>query len=384
MPPRSQYGVLHHFTVKLAEALVRQGITCTVLEAEWDNPRPFLDKIFSDRPDCTLSFNGLLPDDEGRFFCDLIGIPHVAFLVDSQNQFFPLIQSPNTIISCTDAFSRDFFMGVKSKNVLFVPHGVERELAPDPSLGKNFDVVMLNSLIDYEELRQEWKERYPKILVDAMDETIESALSDQSTWYVQALVYSLDRQIELKGSIDPARIDFSSVFDDLEMYLKGRSRVDLIKSIQDAEVHIFGSTGGKSWKEIIGKDMPNLVLHEPVPFAQALEIIQQSKIVLNISPWIRKGSHERVFASLACGSMPLTDENLFFNEHFKNGKDIAMFKYSELPVLNDTINEYLSNAQIRNEIVEKGRKKVMQHHTWDARAKQLIQELDPLLENLKT
>lgn len=384
MPPRSQYGVLHHFTVKLAEGFQRQGISCSVLEAEWNNPKPFLEKIFSDRPDCTLSFNGLLPDDEGRFFCDLIGIPHVAFLVDSQNQFFPLIQSPNTIISCTDRFSCDFFKGVNSKNnVLFVPHGVERELAPDKSLGKIFDVVMLSSLIDYEGLKEEWNERYPKMVLEAMDEAIETTLNDPKMWYVQAFVYALDRQIELRGAIDPAKIDFPSVFDDLEMYLKGRSRVDLIRSIDDAEVHIFGSTEGRGWNELLGKNKSNLVFHEPVPFAQALEIIKQSKIVLNIAPWIRNGSHERVFASLASGSLPLTDENLYLNENFVNGKDIAMYKYNDLSGLNDVINEYLSNDRLRNEIVDRGRAKVMKEHTWDERAKTLIEDLGPILENLK-
>ncbi len=54
------------------------------------NPRPFLDTLFADRPECTLSFNGLLPDAEGRFFCEMIQIPHVACLVDAPTQFFSL------------------------------------------------------------------------------------------------------------------------------------------------------------------------------------------------------------------------------------------------------------------------------------------------------
>jgi len=384
MPPRSQYGVLHHFTVKLAEAFSRQGVSCNVLEAEWNNPKPFLDKIFEDKPDFTLSFNGLLPDDEGRFFCDLIGIPHVAFLVDSQNQFFPLIQSPNTIISCTDRFSCDFFKGVQQgKNILFIPHGVERELAPDKSLGKNYDVVMMSSLMDFQKLREEWRENYPKIITDAMDEAIEMTLSDQDAWYVQSFVYALDRQIELKGAIDPTKINFPTIFDDLELYLKGKSRVDLIRSIHDAEVHVFGSTPGRSWKEILGKDMPNVKVHEAVPFANALEIIKQSKIVLNIAPWIRNGSHERIFVSLACGALPLAEENIYLKENFTSGKDIAMFAYKDLGGINDVVNEYLSNNQKREEIVQKGRAKVMEHHTWDARAKEILQDLGPILENLK-
>lgn len=385
MPPRSQYGVLHHFTEKLAEAFTRQGVESTILEAEWNNPKPFLDRLLSNKPDCTLSFNGLLPDDEGRFFCDLIGIPHVAFLVDSQNQFFPLIQSPNTIISCTDRYTCDFFKGIKSKNVLFVPHGVERELTPDREPLKTYDVVMLNSLIDYEEIRDEWKERYPPIIRDAMNEAIEATLADNSTWYVQAFVYSLDRQIELKGAIDPRQVDFPTVFDDLEMYLKGVSRIQLLRSIKDAEVHVFGAgVEGKSWSHFIGKDMPNIIFHEPVPYGQAMEIIKQSKIVLNICPWIRNGSHERVLVSLALGALPLTDENLFFKENFVNGKEIAMFSYPDMEKINDQINEYLSHDSLRDEITKAGREKVLKNHTWDARARQLIEELTPILHGKKS
>lgn len=382
MPPRSQYGVLHHFTEKLAEALSRQGVEATLLEAEWNNPKPFLDKLLNDKPDCTLSFNGLLPDDEGRFFCDLIGIPHVAFLVDSQNQFFPLIQSPNTIISCTDRFTCDFFKGVKSKNVLFVPHGVERELAPDPEHSKVYDVVMLNSLIDYESIREEWDEKYPPIIREAMGEAIEATLADSKTWYVQAFVYSLDRQIELKGAIDPRQVDFPTVFDDLEMYLKGLSRVQLLRSVKDAEVHVFGADAdGKTWRDFIGNDMPNITFHEPVPYGQALDVIRQSKIVLNVCPWIRNGSHERVLISLALGALPLTDENLFFKEYFENGKEIAMFAYQDMEKVNDMVNEYLSNEGARSAITEAGRAKVLKSHTWDSRAKQLIQELTPILSS---
>src|SRR5262249_10865415 len=88
MPPNiSQYGVLHHFTIKMNEALQRSGVRSRILEAQKDNPKPFLSELFNEIPDCTLSFNGLLPDKEGRFFCDLVKIPHVACTIDSPNAF---------------------------------------------------------------------------------------------------------------------------------------------------------------------------------------------------------------------------------------------------------------------------------------------------------
>lgn len=384
MPPRSQYGVLHHFTLKLAEALVRQGVDTEVLEAEWNNPKPFLEKIFTRKPDCTLSFNGLLPDDEGRFFCDLIGIPHVAYLVDSQNQFFPLVQSPNTIVVTTDQYSRDFFRGIKCRNVIFVPHGVERELSPDLEANRTYDVTILTSLVDYEDIRTRWKERFPKVIRDAIDEAIEETLLGDDVWYVQALVNSLDRQMELKGAIDPSKIDFISILDDMEMYIKGKSRVDLIKSIKDAKVHLFGSPGdAKSWGDYLGGNLPNIVIHEPVPYAQALDIFKQSKIILNASPWIRNGSHERVLSSMASEALVITDSNEFLRNNFQSGKDLVLYPYKDYETVNDLVNEYLSNHKKREEIVHKGRDSVMRAHTWDHRAKTLIKELAPILESMQ-
>src|SRR6516162_3155093 len=98
MPPLSQYSVLHHFTKKLHEALVQQGIVSRLLEAKHNDPGPFLDALLKDPPDCTLSFNGLLPDNQGRFFSDMIRIPHVACLVDSPTNFLTLVRSPYSVI----------------------------------------------------------------------------------------------------------------------------------------------------------------------------------------------------------------------------------------------------------------------------------------------
>jgi spore maturation protein CgeB len=384
LPPRSQYGVLHHFTVKLAEAFQRSGVETQVLEAEWNNPKPFLDKIFDGKPDCTLSFNGLLPDDQGRFFSDLIGIPHVAYLVDSQNQFFPLTQSKNTIVVATDRFACSFFKGIKCRHVLFVPHGIEKELAPDLEHDRTYDVTVLNSLIDYEAIRKNWKEQYPKIVRDAMDEAIEEVYTDSDAWYVQSFVSALDRQMELRGPLDPSLIDFISVLDDLEMYLKGKSRIDLIQSIKDSKVHVFGAPCETATWEKYLPNSKNVQIHEPVPYQQALEIIKQSKILINNSPWIRGGSHERILASMALETLVITDKNVFLNENFVDGKELVLYPTSEIDSVNDLVNEYLSSKEKREQITHQARDTVMRHHTWDNRTKLLIKELDPILESFKT
>jgi hypothetical protein len=241
MPPLSNYGVLHHFTEKMHQALQRAGINSRLLEAKREDPAPFLNALFEDEPECTLSFNGLLPDNQGRFFCDMIGIPHVACLVDSPNDFMPLTTSPSTIITCVDRSSVDFFKGTGFPRVMFLPHGVDRDLAPDPSGNREYDVVMLSSCIDYEGIHASWKKKYPAPIRKAMEEAAEQALSDLNTPYYQTFVAALNKQIQDQSGIDPDKVDFTEILDDLEMYIRGKDRVELVKSIKDAKIDVFGS-----------------------------------------------------------------------------------------------------------------------------------------------
>jgi spore maturation protein CgeB len=383
MPPKSQYGVLHHFTRKMAEALSRQNIFCRVLEAEYNNPRPFLEKIFNDSPDCTLSFNGLLPDKEDRFFCDLIRIPHVACLVDSPNQFFPLAKSPYTIITCPDRFACDFFRGLNAQNVLFMPHGVEKELAPDPKEERTYDVVMLSSCIDYEKIRESWKTLFPDAVCKLMDEAAEITLSDQDTPYVQAFVKAVDHAVGKSNGLDPSKIDFFLVFDQLEMYIRGKDRVELVKGVKDAKVDIFSSGNTGLWKKYLGKAHSNAIIHDAVPFEQALDVMKKSKIVLNSCPWIKNGGHERIFASIACGALVITNENIYMREHFKDRQNILFYQHGKWTDVNQKVNEYLADKSKREKVAAKGREIVMRDHTWDQRAKILVEQLNPILKNIR-
>jgi spore maturation protein CgeB len=303
MIPHSSYGVLQHLTQKMHEALLRAGVNSRLLEAKRTDPGPFLQALLEDPPECTLSFNGLLPDDQGRFFCDMIHIPHVACLVDSPNSFLPLTRSASTIITCVDRASVDFFKGMGFSSVFFLPHGVERSLVPDLGGKKDYDVVMLSSCIDYEGIRNGWKKKYPAPVRKAMEEAAEKALQDHQRPYYQAFVEALDRQVHQQTGIDPSTIDFIDILDEIEMYIRGKDRVELVRAIKNARVDIFGAAG---WKKYVG-DKKNVVIHDPVPFDQVLTIMKHSKIILNSCPWIVDGGHERIFAALACGALVIAN-----------------------------------------------------------------------------
>lgn len=383
MPPNvSQYGVLRHFTIKMHEALQRSGVHSRILEAQKDNPKPFLTELFKEVPDCTLSFNGLLPDSEGRFFCDLVKIPHVACTVDSPNGFFTLANSPYTIITCVDKNACDFFKGINASNVLFMPHGVERNLSAKGQQDKRqYDVLMLSSAIDFEELRTRWQKHFSGPLSKVIEEAAELALSDQTTSYVQAFVVTLDKFVSSGAAIDPTKIEFIEILDELETYIRGKDRVELIKGIRDAKVHLFGSTPAL-WKKLL-KNQSNVVFHEGVPFDQAIELMHQSKIVLNSCAWIKQGIHERTLAAMSSGAVALTAENDYVKQFFKDGVNISYYRYRQWDNVNETINKLLSNESKRQEMAAAGKEQVVHNHTWDNRAGVLLKELAPIINHFK-
>lgn len=386
MPVKSLYGVLHHFTIELAEALKRQGVKCRILEAERTNPGPFLEKLFGDPPQCTLSFNGLLPDEEGHFFCEMIKIPHVACLVDTPNQFVSLARSRYSIVTCSDKIDCDFFKGLNQNNAIFMPHGFDQHLISPIDNERSREVAVLASFIDHEQIQKSWQKKYPKLLGQAIEEAAEHALSEPNTSYVQALVNAVNRQTNQPGGVQPKDIDFISVLDDLVMYMKGKDRLELVKSIKDARVDVYGSSpqGVRTWKEAIGNKHPNITCHPSIPFQEALEVMKDSKIVLNSYPWVKYGAHERLFTTIACGAQPITTENTFLKETFTDGKDIAFYRYGKLDKVNDLVNSYLKDEKKRVKSVENGQKVILKHHTWDHRVKDLLKDLEPMLESIKT
>lgn len=383
MPPLNSYGVLHYFTKRIHEALIRAGIHARLLEAKRNEPGPFLNALFSDRPECTLSFNGLLPDDQGRFFSDLVRIPHITYLVDAPGNFLPLIQNKSGIIACADQTSLDVFKGLGFSKTLFLPLAADPLIETDVHHDRPYDVVMFASYIDHGSIRNSWKKKFSASLCRAMNNAVDIALADLTVPFFHAFAKAVDNEVSRQNSnLDPGKIDFVLVLEEIEQVISGKDRAELIKAIRDAKVDIFGSADSiTGWKKFLGRK-PNVTIHDPVPFEQAVEIMQSAKILLNSSPWISGGAHERIFTGAICGALIITNGNHFLTKQFQDGESMVFYQPSRWDKANHRINEYLSDANKRENVAMKGIEVVKKGHTWDHRVRQLIKELPPLLSSL--
>ena len=317
------YESKRHFTKKLAEAFERQNVKAHIVDVQESALNSSaISNIMRQQPEMTCSFNAILPLKKDHYLWDELEIPHLSMLVDPAIYSLDLVKSPYSIISCVDRFDCKMMTKQGAKNVLFFPHAIERELSGDLQSVRPYDIVFFGSCYDIEAIRLKWQAHYPKEVGEVIEEAANITLRDVETPFVEAFIQAWN-----KTGKDFSGLNMPEILTFLDFYSRGKDRIELIKSIKNRNVHVFGDVqmGEHGWKDYL-KGLPNVILHEPVSFDESLEILKKSKICLNSMPFFKNGSHERISASLACGAVPITTENLFVKEYFVNGRELLPIK----------------------------------------------------------
>lgn len=147
------------------------------------------------------------------------------------------------------------------------------------------------------------------------------------------------------------------------------NRVEVLDGLAQYRVGVFGDGWDKYFLRR-GKKTPSYYRGKAIG-EKVLKIYRSSKIVLNIhDPEAKEGVNTRTFDILACGARELVDYKKSLNDHFHVGKEIIAYK--NLKELHSLVAYYLEHLEELNEISEKGRRRVLQEHTWDQRIRQLI------------
>jgi len=373
MPESSQYGVLHHFSEKISEAFSREKITSCLFQAQ-----EMEKKLIEYHPDLTVSFNGAPQDAEGNFLCDVLQKPHLSILVDAPYHYYDLLKSPYMAIACVDQFFCQLLNSLQFSSTLFLPHAVEPEIFVEKPLEKTIDILMLATFIDYKKRMKEWKNHFPSFVVKSMQNAVEMTFSDAQTSYIEAFHTEINEKIKQSRNHNLREIPFFTVFREIELCIKGKGRIDLLQALEDHHVHLFCSLEDAAyWKKAL-KKKTHFTFHPPIPYAASYEVMRSSKIVLNSSPHIKKGGQERIFAGLACDACVVTAENAYLLENFINHEELVLYKPLELDSLSQDIHKLLQDNERRQSISQKGKQKVLNHHTWDHRVKTVLENFPVL------
>jgi spore maturation protein CgeB len=372
------YESKRYFGKMFAEALVRAGHEINVVDGDSieSQEKEFKKACNPALTDFTCSFNSQIPTDDGKFICDFTGVPHVFFNIDPLYYYRDTFNSPYMMVSCVDHFDVEYAHARGFKKAFFFGHAVERDLSPEPHQERPYDVVFIGSCYDHETLRKYWRENLAPETVKVIENAIDIVLGDNKTPVFTAVENAL-REKGMDLQHDNKIVSLAHYVDN---YVRGKDRVELIRSIKKAQIHVFGGTA--YWRkepEILDwnhslASQKNVTIHPAVTFKDSLSILKQSKICLNSMPFFKNGTHERIFSGLACGSLPITTDNLWIRDHFTQGEDILLYRHAPegWKEVDEIVNDYLADPVKRERIVSRGREKVMRYHTWDVRVQQLM------------
>lgn len=155
-------------------------------------------------------------------------------------------------------------------------------------------------------------------------------------------------------------------------------REKVIRTLLDngVELHVYGD----SWKSSPFHKHPLLKIHPSVTGDNALKIMAESKISLNIMAWHKDGFTERIANSMLNGSVVVSDKSTQLEELFTDGKDLVLFELNHLELLPEKIKNLLSFPENLKEISKNSRDKVEESHLWSHRAQHLLKLLNKIKE----
>ncbi|HEY1502797.1 MAG TPA: glycosyltransferase [Stellaceae bacterium] len=154
----------------------------------------------------------------------------------------------------------------------------------------------------------------------------------------------------------------------IELYVNNLKRRELLGALRHHRVVVCGEV------ETRLSHVETISVTGPQSFSSALQLMDNAKLVLNTMPF-RSGAHERVFYGLSRGAAILSDYSRLLVEPAMAQAGIAFFP-RDPAALDDAIAALLEAPL--DEAVAEGRHWYGERHTWDHRAAQLVDLVEPL------
>lgn len=371
----SQYNVLFSFARELREALIEQGMKVDYYHTE----KYIIEEVKANliKYDLFISFNGM--GVEHGFLEKRCNSKMWCFLVDHPFYHEERLKAlwGTNIVSCIDrehvAYLNRNYNNLDYK--IFLPHGGSKPNEVIKYEFRKYDIVFIGSyknpdifLDALEEYSNEMKSIFYEVIQQVMEKdiTIEKALS----------ISLKKRNINL-SSIELRNIMKNICFiDEFIRYTRRKTMIEYaLKSKR--KIDIFGN----GWDSYEYKNEVNL--HKEITYNESIEVMANSKIVLNNMPLFFNGSHERIFTSMQCGAVCITNNNQYLNNIFQDNINIVYFDWKNIEQLPIKINDILNNVNKADNIAQSGRKISLQNHNWKNRAKEMIDILESIEDEEK-
>ncbi|KPV44416.1 glycosyltransferase [Alicyclobacillus ferrooxydans] len=374
----SRYDVLNRFSDEIGQVLVDMGYD--VLEISVAEPSACLQElrqvlsqkdvlfVFS-MSGVTLNFPQIYP------VFDEFKVPIWAFYVDHPMYQEERLNVPIRyhIASFIAEEHLDYFRSQVSADTYacVVPHGAIRTQRQNtPFERRPIEVLVAGTYSDYNLMRQNLKQ-LPQNVQVLMNLVMEQMIQSDSLPLFQAFE-------DITKSMGIAIKEFEHTFIRQSMLymdklLRGLLRERILSSITDVPIHVFG----EGWENA---SLPANVVRLPsVPYEKIVSLMRQTKIVLDIHPYIQ-GAHERTFQAMHEGAAILTVDTPYTRNNFRNA--ISAFRPRE-GMVNHQISSLLANPSLLEQRANMGEAIVQNGHMWSHRVQLMIEHVKRFLDSVE-
>lgn len=162
----------------------------------------------------------------------------------------------------------------------------------------------------------------------------------------------------------------------IDLFVRNYFRGEVVKTLVEAGISV--DVIGKGWEQLACNNKECLHIHPQTDSVTCLEELGRAKISLNVMPWFKDGAHDRVFNSILNGALCVSDPSEYLCGELKEGEGVCYYDLSHLEKLPEKVKELLQNETMMQDMVAKGKKKVLEHHTWKQRAEWLETQIGKL------
>ena len=157
----------------------------------------------------------------------------------------------------------------------------------------------------------------------------------------------------------------------VRMYYRGKVVQTLVEA--GLPVHVVG----KGWENHPCAGANNLhILHGRIDLADTFDYMRDARINLNVMPWFKEGTHDRIFNTMLRHSVCLTDSSTWIDGHYTTGQDIVLYDLKQLDKLPEIAEYWLNHPTEAQTLIENAYEKTATNYTW-------VNCVDSLLESLE-
>lgn len=379
----SQYDSTAIFMREMAEQMQAAGWHTEILDGRTEDGYEMRRKqVLSKKYDVIFTINGMLLEEDSALGTALLkeeDVIYCTYLMDH-----PLVHEQRLRTSYPYVFvlSPDRNHTVYTDRYLpniwgtaFLPHaGCRMQGSLLPWKDRRIAVSFMGSYIPPETVRAQFRE-YPEemcllletaadILVQEPERTLEDAVQVCFSRYGVAI-----QESEMSAVMAEFRI--------VDRYIRSFYRDAVVRTLVESGLSV--DVYGDGWDRFATDAGSCLRIHPAVSYEESLAVISDSKISLNIMPWFKDGSHDRVFTAMLNGALCLTDGSVYLEEQLRETENVYFYSLKGLKYLPAKVRRVLAHPEESAAVAEAGRMLAEERHTWACRAQEVMDYMEQVV-----